>query len=242
MRPLKRGDTGKDVVAVQLALRHYFKQHGLGNGPGRTGAFGANTSNALATFQRRRSIKADRHGHYGRTTHAQLSAHMGPTALAKLIEEKTKRDTQGPAGMRARIVATAMFGYNHARYSMQYTQGGPRDDWLWQKIRPPRTPKYADCSSFAEWCYWVAGAPHPSGWGYRSIGWTGSQIQHGQRVNSGTAQPGDLVFYPGGSGAIGHVTVKVSTSMCVSFGSEPIRHLSVWYRPVAFAINYLGRN
>jgi hypothetical protein len=235
VRDLKRGSRGKDVKAVQLALRNFYRAKKLGKGPAPTGFFGVGTRRALKEFQRRRGLERD--GVYGIKSHRHLSAHMGPTALKLMVEAKSKAEKKGPKGMRARIVATAMYAYNHAAWRMNYTQGSLRDDWLWNRCRPPCTPSYADCSSFAEWCYWVAGAPHPSGWAWRAIGWTGSQITKGRRYSS-NPQVGDLAFYYGGSG-IGHVTVVVSSTRCVSFGSEPIRLLSIWYRRVAYFHSYI---
>lgn len=241
IRPLKSGDRGDEVLALQLALRNFFRQHGLGQGPGKTGTFGPSTDKALKTFQKRRAVTADKPGVYGRATHKQLSAHYGPTALKLLVRVQKEREKTPLEDRRAAIVAVAMFLYNKHRYDIRYTQGGARNFLVNGKPKPPDYPRYGDCSSTVEWYYWVVGAPSPSGvaWG-TFVGWTGSQIGHGRRVSSREARIADLIYYPGSSGAIGHVTIKVSATLCVSFGSEPVRLLSIWYREVGFAVDHLG--
>lgn len=231
-RILKRGARGPDVTAVQIALRNYFQAKGLGKGPGRTGLYGPGTVKALRTFQKRRNLKVD--GQYGKQTHRHLTAFMGPTAIGLM------RKAAGSAtadGLRGRIIGRGFYLFNRAAHSLVYTQGSARDDWLYGKITVPRLPRYLDCSSMLEWTYYPDG-PHPSGWGWRAVGWTGSQIRVGRRTSSHAALIGDAVFYPGRSG-IGHVTLKVSSKTCLSFGSEPMRHLSIWYRTVAFAHDYI---
>ena len=84
--------------------------------------------------------------------------------------------------------------------------------------RPPQFPTYADCSSFATWCYDAAGAPDPNGLGYNGAGYTGTLFPRG--VETATAAPGDLVFYGGSEAVPAHVAIAVGDGHVVSHGSE----------------------
>jgi cell wall-associated NlpC family hydrolase len=93
------------------------------------------------------------------------------------------------------------------------------------KIFPPDVPRYADCSSFATWTYFVGGARDPNGLAYSGYGYTGTLAQHGWRVGTTRAQdvararPGDLVFYGRGR-PWDHVAVYVGGGLVVGHGSE----------------------
>ena len=126
-------------------------------------------------------------------------------------------DPKKVRGCRHRIVATAFVGYKN-KEALHYTQDARRMEGVRGGIRPPRHPAWEDCSSFATWCYWAAGAVDPNGLGYNGFGYTGTQVQHGKTTNS--PRPGDLVFYGGGS-VPSHVAVYVGNGKVVSHGSEP---------------------
>ncbi len=118
---------------------------------------------------------------------------------------------------RHKVVAAAYGGYSN-RDSIHYTQDGRRMEGVRKQIRPPRFPNWEDCSSFATWCYWAAGAPDPNGLGYNGSGFTGTQVEHG-RVTA-NPRPGDLVFYGGTSAVPGHVAVYVGNGRVISHGQE----------------------
>jgi len=105
------------------------------------------------------------------------------------------------------------------------------------KVRIPRVTPYEDCSSFATWCYWHAGAPDPNGRRYDGHGFTGTQAANGRRVT--TPKPGDLILY-GPSPNFSHVAVYIGNGLCVSHGSEagPVV-LNYKYRPVAQIRSYV---
>lgn len=63
------------------------------------------------------------------------------------------------------VCNTAMYGYTK-RGSIHYTQGWLRMEGVKNKLKPPAYPHWEDCSSFATWCYWVAGLKDPNGLGY----------------------------------------------------------------------------
>jgi cell wall-associated NlpC family hydrolase len=103
---------------------------------------------------------------------------------------------------------------------VHYTQeAGTRMDGIVQERRPPDFPRFADCSSFAIWCYWAAGAPDPNGTDFRG-GWSGSLLLKGKEVKVGDAAVGDIAFYGPSRSDIGHVTVYVGNGKCVSHGQE----------------------
>jgi cell wall-associated NlpC family hydrolase len=230
-RTIRRGYVGPDCYAVKRALS------AAGNGPwGGWGSvprlFGPYAVINLKNFQKERALVVD--GVYGLATHRKLAPFfdqygrwlMGQTKV--LSTEDLKRQ---------KIVATAMHGYAN-RYGMHYTQGWMRMQGVKQRIKPPAYPRYEDCSSFATWCYWVAGVADPNGLGYNGYGFTGTLATHGRAISYPYAKPGDLVFY--GRFPYNHVTVYVGKGMCVSHGSEagPL-FLPYNYRTVNHIRSYL---
>lgn len=118
---------------------------------------------------------------------------------------------------RERIVTWARWGVtNEPR--IHYTEDKRRDDWL--ITSPHQTlPLSTDCSGFATLCYCLAGAPDPNGLAYKTLGYTGTMLDHGRQVER--PQPGDLVVYGGGTGH--HVAVVVEAGadpLTVSHGQE----------------------
>jgi cell wall-associated NlpC family hydrolase len=139
--------------------------------------------------------------------------------------------------LRRRIVDAALLGWRK-REGIHYTQSSLRWQGIGEGILPPRVPSYADCSSFATWTYFAAGAPDPNGYGYDpGAAWTGTLGVHGISLGSNRAaqlrraRPGDLVFY--GSGLPWqHVAIYIGGGEVVSHGGEsgPLR-LPIDYRP-----------
>lgn len=129
-------------------------------------------------------------------------------------------------------MACAMYGY-YNRNKIEWVSDSRRAQDL---APPPNVPANSDCSAFATWCYKSAGAPDPSGFGYRQIGSTYSQIGRGSRVASkGQLKAGDLVFYSNPA----HVAIYVGQGKVVSHGSDPGPRLEeVGYRPVSAMRNY----
>lgn len=130
--------------------------------------------------------------------------------------------------------------------SIEYTMGPKRWDPIKRKRKAFRgeAGNFQDCSSFATWCLWN-GLSH---FGVRDVvngqrfraGWTGSMINHGQRVSRAEVLRGDCVFYAGSDGRIGHVTIYVGGGMVISHGSEPgPRKLRIDYRPIAQIRRYI---
>jgi hypothetical protein len=224
---------GNDCYAIKRALRRKKFSKGLTlKGPTRF-KFGAAAVSNLKAFQKRYGVKPD--GVYGPGTHRKMVDSGGFDAYGRYLMNSAPK-TAATSGVRQRIVAAALFGARN-RGKIHYTQSSLRMYGVRNKIRIPRVTPYEDCSSFATWCYWHAGAPDPNGFRYNGWGYTGTQARNGKRVS--TPKPGDLIFY--GSGPpYGHVTVYIGDGKCVSHGSEagPIV-LNYRYRPVAAIRSYV---
>lgn len=232
VRPIKLGTRGGDVYALKRALA----TAGYGQW-GKWGKFkrhmGLMRVNLLKQFQKNNDLAVT--GVYNEATHKKL-ARFYDTYGAWLLSQtsiKLAKDAK-----RRRIVATAMHGY-HNRQGILYTQTALRMQGVRHKIVPPGYPRWEDCSSFATWCYWVAGAPDPNGLGYNGQGWTGTQVANGRRVSLSAARVGDLVFYGWQGFAPSHVAVYVGENRVVSHGSHigPL-FLPVNYRTIGYIHTY----
>src|SRR5688500_2077727 len=89
---------------------------------------------------------------------------------------------------REKIVSTAMLRYRN-RYGIHYTQSSLRMSGVRNRIKPPAYGRYEDCSSFATWCYWVAGVNDPNGRGYDGFGYTGTLANFGRKISFPYAKP-----------------------------------------------------
>lgn len=229
-RSFKLGARGEDVLAVKRAL------HASGllkkPMPMMSMSFGIWARKALRKFQVHRANIHKHVGEYNLATHDAMVAAKLFDAYGIFLMQKYKHKAPDP-NVRQRIVNTALFAASRA--PRHYSQDmNLRMEGFLKRIKPPQMWNYGDCSGFSTWCYWVAGAPDPNGWGYGGYPdnayYTGSQAQHGRSVSRSQAKPGDLVFY--GSGwPWGHVAVYVGGGMIVSHGHEsgPF-HVSVDYR------------
>jgi Putative peptidoglycan binding domain/NlpC/P60 family len=216
-RWLRLGSNGRDVLALHRALRRAgFADRAKPAGR----VFTAELDAALRAFQTASGLEVD--GVLGPDTYAAL----GPSYDSRsrwLVSQVPKVTPLEPtaildgAGVRQKIVAAAHLGVEK-RGSIHYTQDPRRMEGVRLQIVPPRVPNWEDCSSFATWCYWVAGAPDPNGLGYNGAGFTGTQISQGKATQD--PRPGDLCFYGPSSSDITHVTVYVGNGCVVSHGRE----------------------
>lgn len=233
-RVVKRGSKGNDAFAIKRAL----KRKGFGRRLTLTGPrrylFGSMAEYRLKQFQKKYGVRAD--GVYGKTTHGKFVNSNAFDTYGKWLMAHAPVPTT--SNKRSIIVATALFGARN-RYSIHYTQSRARMYGVRNKIRPPRIPYYEDCSSFATWCYWVAGAPDPNGLDYNGYGFTGTQISHGRRVSS--PRPGDLIFYGRDwRGNPTHVAIYIGGGKVVSHGGESGPVVSYYkYRPINQIRSYL---
>ena len=209
--PLKEGSRGNAVYAMKRAL--VTANHTWPKSNTFTKLFGGGTLKELQTFQHHHGLAAD--GIYGERTHRHLAPYYdahGVWILAHIHRVDPKETIIN------KIVYANMLGYQ-LRYIMHYTMGPLRGTDF---APPPNVPNNTDCSGFATWGYKSGGAPDPNGFNYRVIGYTGTQIRHGWRIDAGRPdlfKQGDLVFY-GNNSHVATVVTTGNTPNVVSFGSE----------------------
>lgn len=138
--------------------------------------------------------------------------------------------------VRERGVQAAFFWYAHKMVTA-YSQYRP-----FSLGKPPWVSARWDCSGFATNCHFAGGAPDPNGRGYDHLGYTGTLMTRGTRVNSILSlKPLDLIFYghsvakPGfNAGDPTHVAVYVGhrdgAHMVISMGSYPMSYVRYDYR------------
>jgi hypothetical protein len=236
-RTIKRGMRGRDVLATKYAMKFALGKKGL-------------TLHSLAGIVWERHLNAFKSAHgikepgYGPKTHAAMKPYMAKVPYAVWLwnhyvlakSPTTGQTEEGTVSKRQAVVNAALYGAQHEP-SIHYTQSSSRMYGVRNRIRPPAIPRYEDCSSFATWCYWLAGAADPNGLGYNGQGYTGTLAAHGRRAS--TSRPGDLVFYGGGF-PYTHVAIYIGGGKVVSHGSEhgPIV-CDMHYRPVSTIRSYL---
>lgn len=207
-RVLVVGDTGKDVAAMQGALRRAKARPYKA-----TGTFALPTRHQVKVFQADKEIPQT--GMYGPNTHAALIPYMDQ--YERFLFNEVNEAMHPP--MRHRVLSAAWEGYLK-RDQIHYTQGPRRMSGVRQKVLLPNVPPDEDCSSFVTWCYWVAGAPDPNGFGYNGYGNTGSQYPHGRHIARASAQMSDVFFYGWSNGEPEHEALYAGNGMVVSNGTE----------------------
>jgi hypothetical protein len=132
---------------------------------------------------------------------ASAPAHVPAWAWARLKLLVQQKPVPQPS-VRDRILRWAEWGIaNEPR--IHYSESTDRDDWLAHGAGA--LPMTTDCSGFVTACYRWAGAPDPNGLEYRSLGYTGTLLDHGRIVSWTQAKRGDLAIF--GSGTGHHVVV-----------------------------------
>lgn len=145
-----------------------------------------------------------------------------PTKAQILHQFKTAMFPPSRTEQRQLIMAAAMWGY-YNKDAMHYAHpSNPAQSAKRMKDfgPPPNVPEWSDCSSFATWCYKVAGAVDPNGNNYNGSGYTGTLWNHGRKVSVAQLRAGDLCFYGNPASVNSHVTVYVGLGKVVSHGSE----------------------
>lgn len=231
-RTVNKGDSGDDVWSIQSALREWGKE----KRPTKekdvrryapTGTIALPTVNQIKHFQDLHNIPQS--GVSGPRTWNLLTEFMQGAAIAKAQASYKKYH---PVTTRDKIVRAAKDGYAN-RSQIHYVQIRPM---VWHRTKPLHADNlYAeDCSSFATWCYFVAGASDPNGFGYNGSGNTSSLRSHGKRVS--TPRPGDLVHYADPD----HVAIYIGDGIVVSNGHYPMGEYSDNYRHILYFTNNLG--
>jgi cell wall-associated NlpC family hydrolase len=222
------GEEGLHVQAYRRMLAAWSGAGDLPTPP--AGAFTRDDAAQVRAFQQARS---DRHareylrptGSIGPLTHLALSGWADDAACRLLQQERSRRGT----GAR-RLVADAALSVLARRRELVYSGPnrrtvGRRWQGIAEQLLPPDGPRYADCSSLATWCLWVArehGARDPSQRDW-APGSTATMVGNGTSVGVDEAQPGALFFYAADSGAR-HVAIMAErvrgVPFVVSFGGE----------------------
>lgn len=216
LKPGKPLETGKDVFAVQRALR----AAGVLKGAVVDSAYAEKTYEGVMEFQRTVGIQAT--GNYGKPTHVKLAKHFdayGRWLLAEAVED-LKPDE------REKVVNAAWWYYGQ-RWNIHYSQSRPIST-LYYGIRPPNAPRYLDCSGFVISAYWAAGLIAKLGsLNAHGYGNTWSLVRYGTPIELEEARPGDLVFY----GNCSHVAIVVNGKPNVlSDGHYPMGYYPARYR------------
>lgn len=221
-RHFAKGDGGGDVWAVQQALRAWGKARRPSHekdvrGYAPTGKVAFPTINQIKHFQDLHNLPES--GVIGPRTWNLLVPFMSGTALDKA---KAAYKQYHPETKRDAIARAAMDAYAN-RAHIHYVQARP---FAWHHSHPKHAEGlYAeDCSSLAEWCYWVAGAPDPSGPAYNFNGYGNTDSQVSYMTRTSKPRVGDLAQYH----SPGHVAiiVKIDASgiWVVSNGHYPMAY------------------
>jgi hypothetical protein len=149
--------------------------------------------------------------------------------------------------LRARDLAVEAASLAARRSALiEYTMGAKRWDPIARNRKAWRgeVGRFEDCSSFATWCLWH-GLDHfrkpdiVNGQDFKA-GWTGSMLEHGERVSRAEILRADLVFYGNDAGVINHVAIYIGGGMVISHGSEPgPRKLRMDYRTIVQIRRYI---
>ena len=200
-RHLSHGMKGRDVTAVQLALRHAgFRK----DDP--TGRYGDKTKHQVGDFKKKHGIRLE--DGYGVKTHAALWPSFGRRARS-LYKQAAENIAQNQRVHN--IIAAGMLGYNE-RAIIHYTQDGRRmEDFA----PPPNVPNWTDCSGMCTWEYKSGKAPDPNGFGYNGYGFTGTMLENGHQIATPVA--GCLAFY---GFPVSHVALYIGGGRVISHGSE----------------------
>ena len=194
--------TGPDVTALQKVLEPYH--------PGEVdGEFGPMTA---AAVKRAKWALGYPDAHCDGSAGALLIGYLEGQPLPSDFVARAaarKHDAAKALTLRDQIVANARWGIANEP-QIHYEQLRPMDGL--HEAR--RLPLHTDCSAFSTLCYAWAGAPDPNGLDYNGLGYTGTMLQHMQRIPAAAVQPGDLVVWGPAPGH--HVAVVLE------IGADPL--------------------
>lgn len=215
-RHLKVGSVGRDVRAIQRALR---KAGFRPKSDPTNDVFDQRLKSQVTEFQRARGLTpAD--GEIGADEYGALKQFID--AFGRFLIQRAARAAAAANTTRKKIVAAARLCFDH-RDEIHYTQnidgpGPKRMEGVRERLKPPQFPHNEDCSSFITWCYFSADAPDPNGNGYNGSGFTGDEVNHGTEVT--TPRLADLVFYGPSRSEINHVNLYVGGGKIIGHGGE----------------------
>jgi peptidoglycan hydrolase-like protein with peptidoglycan-binding domain len=182
--------------------------------------YGPVTKGTVEQFQHSHGIKAN--------------GIVDPLTWGKLHTAKARKHKPKPTGGWTPARA-AIFVLNHKR-GVNYSQNMILRMWgIIHKIRPPKVPKWFDCSAFIIWCFWVAGLRDPSGNNYNGYGYSQNLWEHGNPLQRSEVRENDVCFY-GRNGKTEHVTMAVSNTHAVSMGMQGGPYLVL----INYRFDYMG--
>lgn len=200
-RHLSMGLKGRDVTAVQYALRNAGYREGKPSG-----RYGRATKHQVGDFKEHHNINKE--NGYGAKTHAALWPSFG--IRARRLYRKAA-DNIAENHVLHNTIAAGMLGYEE-RDVVHYTQDGRR---MTDFAPPPNVPNWTDCSGYDTWTFKSGHAPDPNGFGYNGYGYTGTMLENGRQIASPV--PGCLVFY---GHPVSHVALYIGNGRVISHGSE----------------------
>jgi hypothetical protein len=175
--------TGDDVKTLQALLEPYH--------PGEPdGEYGPATA---AAVKRAKWALGYPDARCGGSAGPQLVGYLGGAPVPpdfKARQEARKHDAAKALTVRDQIVENARWGIENEP-QIHYEQLRPMD----AVHEARKLPLHTDCSGFSTLCYAWAGAPDPNGVGFDGQGYTGTLLQHMQRIPLAHVQPGDLVVW-----------------------------------------------
>ena len=124
---------------------------------------------------------------------------------------------------RQKVVKWATWSMQHSA-EWRYSEAADRAEWLTK----PRLdlPKTTDCSGFVTFCYWAADQDDPNGLSYKTLGYTGTLLDHAAKTGAVTedvasAKKGDPIVIGPGTGEHVVLVLQPGADPVVASHGEP---------------------
>ena len=227
-RPIREGTKGIDVVGVKRAgIRAGLIDGEVGDITPVAGPYFMQFCKNLA---KKNGIKTPIEG-YGPQLHLALrnTKKEGSREWAfdkyaiTLMEQSCEQLSEKPDTRIRQAIRDAAMYWNRVRDQIDYDQIRP-----WPMIEPPKIPDRCDCSGFVSMCHFAAGADNPNNRQWDGLGYTGTLMAGGKKVEFKDLKLGDAIFYgfttrsspafPYGSPT--HVALYVGGGMVISHGQS----------------------
>lgn len=203
-RVLHFGDTGRDVIAYQRAVKKELASLGLASTNRRSGLYGKGTLADTLRLQRRLGLKAD--GKVGALTWTAIDPKLDTYGIALLIPKPKPPASDGQRAAHEMRVLVA-FAPRH------YTQARP-----YATTNAKWIERGGDCSGTTSLARKNAGASDANGTDFNGYGNTWSHIVRGVRIAEQDILPGDITYY--GVGGPTHEVMELGGGETGGHGSE----------------------